>query len=150
MDPTYCYAWGLGSKGQLACTLHQTKSLNALHIPALQKDQTYLEISCGEKHNLLLTEQLQILSCGSNTYGQLGTGSQFAAQAALQASASLANGVLHKVKNFNSGVADSIDRREGQVVVQDRVFQQISCGSEHSFALSKEGELFAWGLNFKG
>jgi alpha-tubulin suppressor-like RCC1 family protein len=29
-------------------------------------------------------------------------------------------------------------------------FQQISCGSEHSFALSKDGELYSWGLNFKG
>jgi alpha-tubulin suppressor-like RCC1 family protein len=29
-------------------------------------------------------------------------------------------------------------------------FQQVSCGSEHSFALSKDGELYSWGLNFKG
>jgi len=26
----------------------------------------------------------------------------------------------------------------------------ISSGSEHSFALSTDGELFSWGLNFKG
>ena len=29
-------------------------------------------------------------------------------------------------------------------------FQQVSCGSEHSYALSKDGEVYAWGLNFKG
>jgi alpha-tubulin suppressor-like RCC1 family protein len=29
-------------------------------------------------------------------------------------------------------------------------FQQVSCGSEHSYALSKDGEVFSWGLNFKG
>ena len=29
-------------------------------------------------------------------------------------------------------------------------FQQVSCGSEHSFALSKDGEIYSWGLNFKG
>jgi alpha-tubulin suppressor-like RCC1 family protein len=26
----------------------------------------------------------------------------------------------------------------------------VSCGSEHSYALSKDGEVFSWGLNFKG
>ena len=29
-------------------------------------------------------------------------------------------------------------------------FQQVSCGSEHSYGLSKDGEVFSWGLNFKG
>lgn len=29
-------------------------------------------------------------------------------------------------------------------------FQQVACGSEHSFGLSKDGELYSWGLNFKG
>lgn len=26
----------------------------------------------------------------------------------------------------------------------------MSCGAEHSFALSTTGELYSWGLNFKG
>ena len=29
-------------------------------------------------------------------------------------------------------------------------FDQIACGSEHSMALSSDGELYSWGLNFKG
>jgi len=29
-------------------------------------------------------------------------------------------------------------------------FAQLSCGAEHSFALSTAGELYSWGLNFKG
>lgn len=28
--------------------------------------------------------------------------------------------------------------------------QQIACGSENCFALSKDGEMYSWGLNFKG
>jgi alpha-tubulin suppressor-like RCC1 family protein len=31
-----------------------------------------------------------------------------------------------------------------------KAFQQVCCGSEHSFCLSTEGEVFSWGLNFKG
>lgn len=29
-------------------------------------------------------------------------------------------------------------------------YDAIVCGSEHSFALTTDGELFSWGLNFKG
>lgn len=29
-------------------------------------------------------------------------------------------------------------------------FQQVACGSEHSYGLTKDGELYSWGLNFKG
>lgn len=27
---------------------------------------------------------------------------------------------------------------------------QVSCGAEHSFAISDQGDLYSWGLNFKG
>ena len=27
---------------------------------------------------------------------------------------------------------------------------QISCGSEHSFAVTDAGDLYSWGINFKG
>jgi len=30
------------------------------------------------------------------------------------------------------------------------LFQQISTGSDHCFALTEAGELYSWGLNFKG
>ena len=29
-------------------------------------------------------------------------------------------------------------------------FDQVACGSEHSMALTTEGDLYSWGLNFKG
>ena len=35
----------------------------------------YFESACGENHSLLLTDQLEIISFGSNIYGQLGIGS---------------------------------------------------------------------------
>lgn len=60
---------------------------------------------------------------------------------------------IFRVKNFNTdpNQLDSSDNREiSSGNNQKRRFQQISCGSEHSFALSEEGELFSWGLNFKG
>ena len=37
-----------------------------------------------------------------------------------------------------------------QVSQQNHDFRQVSCGAEHSFALSTTGELYSWGINFKG
>ena len=68
----YCNAWGLANKGQLGCSFHSMKSLNALRIPNLQEGMVgggYFESACGENHTLLLTDQLEILSFGSNVYG---------------------------------------------------------------------------------
>lgn len=33
-----------------------------------------MEMACGENHTLMLTDALEVVSCGSNTYGQLGIG----------------------------------------------------------------------------
>jgi alpha-tubulin suppressor-like RCC1 family protein len=50
---------------------HSVKSINPLRIPPL--NEGYFDVSCGENHNLFLSEQLSLISCGSNTYGQLGS-----------------------------------------------------------------------------
>ena len=52
------------------------------------------------------------------------------------------------MRNFNATVNNSSDNRVDSAGVP--AFQQIACGSEHSFALTKDGELYSWGLNFKG
>jgi len=33
---------------------------------------------------------------------------------------------------------------------QNHEIAQVSCGAEHSFSLTTTGELYSWGLNFKG
>jgi len=38
-------------------------------VTPLEKNEHFLDIDCGENHTLLLTDCLQIVSCGSNTYG---------------------------------------------------------------------------------
>lgn len=114
-------------------------------------------MSCGENHNLLLTDKLQIHSCGSNTYGQLGIGNMNVSllhqQNPNQLGGQGVQSTIFRVKNFynESLASNSTDRRESQSNDSTKKeFQQISCGSEHSFALSSEGDLYSWGLNFKG
>lgn len=38
----------------------------------------------------------------------------------------------------------------GGGAAQPLQFDQVACGSEHSMALTTDGELYSWGLNFKG
>ena len=56
---------------------------------------------------------------------------------------------IFRVKNFvGEPQSTSSDLRESKS--QDKTFEQVSCGSEHSFAISTDGDLYSWGLNFKG
>lgn len=43
--------------------------MNAAQILPIDKNENFLDISCGENHTLLLTDTLEVVSCGSNTYG---------------------------------------------------------------------------------
>lgn len=56
---------------------------------------------------------------------------------------------MFRVRNFiGEPQFNSSEKRDSQV--QDKTFEQVACGSEHCFALSTDGDLFSWGLNFKG
>ena len=65
----YITSWGLAQRGQLGYDYHSIKSLNAHQVNLLDKNENVLDVSCGENHTLLLTDNLDVLSCGSNTYG---------------------------------------------------------------------------------
>lgn len=56
---------------------------------------------------------------------------------------------IFRIKTFTGDpITTSSDRRD--LSSTERAFEFIQCGSEHSYALSTEGDLFSWGLNFKG
>lgn len=84
-------------------------------------------MAAGENFSLFLTQTNQLYSCGANTFGQLGVGEQTEQKLVAGQQAT-----IHAVKG------------------QGRLFEQISTGSDHCFALTQEGELYSWGLNFKG
>ena len=75
-------------------------------------------MSCGGKHTLLLTEELEVLSFGVGEFGHLGTGST---------SDSLVPAPLVSL--------ESVD------VVQ------VAAGFDHSLILTSTGKVFAWGRN---
>jgi len=58
---------------------------------------------------------------------------------------------MHSVNEFVDD-AEGADEtsQEGEKISTNHEFSQVSCGSEHSYALTTSGELYSWGLNFKG
>ncbi|XP_033239286.1 probable E3 ubiquitin-protein ligase HERC4 isoform X1 [Drosophila pseudoobscura] len=95
-----------------------------LPIPELQA-YVVIQIACGSRHSMALTEWGQILSCGDNDCGQVG---HFTDNDVIE---------LSKILRF------LVSKRLVVVV-------QIACGNNHSLALTSCGELYSWGYNIYG
>ena len=54
----------------------------------------------------------------------------------------------------NEAPSSNLDQRQRSnsqpEIVQNQEIAHVSCGAEHSFALTTSGELYSWGLNFRG
>ncbi|KAJ3614588.1 hypothetical protein NHX12_018159 [Muraenolepis orangiensis] len=82
-----------------------------------------IQVACGDHHSIILTEDGQALTWGSNAQGQLGL--TFPKPSVLEAPTSVA---------ALSGVP----------------LVQVTAGGAHSFALSVSGTVFGWGQNDAG
>lgn len=80
------------------------------------KDLIIKEICCGNEHSLAVTLQGNVYAWGNNTNKQLGIGYNSP------------NKVDHPTRVYNVGSVT-----------------QISCGYEHSVALTRAGEVYSWG-----
>jgi alpha-tubulin suppressor-like RCC1 family protein len=80
-----------------------------------------VSVSCGEKHTLILTDDGEVLSCGVGEYGRLGTGSTSDCTAPL---------TLESLLDYD--------------------IVQAVAGASHSLALTREGQVYAWGRNDMG
>jgi E3 ubiquitin-protein ligase HERC4 len=69
---TGVFGWGRGRDGQLALGVKDEGSVvSPKEISGLQR-LNIKEISCGEKHTLIVTKGGELHSCGSNEHGELG------------------------------------------------------------------------------
>eukprot|EP00742_Colponemidia_sp_Colp-10_P006762 GILJ01007247.1.p1 GENE.GILJ01007247.1~~GILJ01007247.1.p1 ORF type:complete len:881 (-),score=84.03 GILJ01007247.1:123-2765(-) len=84
-------------------------------------DNGYLHIACGENHTAVVTGHKRLLTFGKNVYGQLGHGNEYPC--------------------FTPLLVTTVD---GKSIVS------TSCGTEHMAALSRDGEVYTWGLGFRG
>lgn len=88
---------------------------------SLSITESIFSISTGESHSILLTDSFKLYSFGKNSFGQLGLG-------------------------HNSPVQEPVFLN----YLNSKRIEEVVCGSDHTLALTDEGEVFAWGLNLKG
>ncbi|CDW87912.1 UNKNOWN [Stylonychia lemnae] len=118
-DNQFIFVWGSNEQGQLGIPLQ-----GCIDLPVRQSFFEHIEVRvkdiyAGYQHTLYVTENGQVYSTGSNSFGQLGLGQQelFINQPVL------IEGIL------------------------DRMIIKAAAGEQHSLFLSKEGEVYACGSN---
>lgn len=112
------YTWGSDSCGQLGLETDE----GILYKPKIVKSlasMLLVQISCGYKHCMALTNHGELYTWGSNEFGQLGLG--------------LGPGNVSKPTLVNSLIGLPISF--------------IACGGYHSFVVSKSGAVYGWGKN---
>ncbi|XP_038648646.1 probable E3 ubiquitin-protein ligase HERC6 isoform X2 [Scyliorhinus canicula] len=161
------FAWGAATYGQIGngecCSIVSCpRRVGEIKVPVVQ-------VTCGRYHSLALCKDGAIYSWGQNTYGQLGLGEGFYSQ--LQPNrvtsltgipvAQIAAGGRHSFALSFSGTVFSWGKNShGQLGLKDqkdkvspcRVKQMkrlnvtyISCGSQHTAVLTKDGRVFTCG-----
>jgi alpha-tubulin suppressor-like RCC1 family protein len=111
--------WGINDLGQLGHGDKQTRSAPTFVTILLGSKVFISSVACGENHTLALSREGICYSWGSNRCGQLGRSTE-------------RGGTRHDVP---SRVGDALN---------NKTVSFISCGTEHSAAVSSEGELFAF------
>ncbi|XP_070070832.1 probable E3 ubiquitin-protein ligase HERC3 isoform X1 [Drosophila takahashii] len=117
------YACGSNDHSQLGHELPTKRPRMSpfLLIPELQ-DYVVIQIACGSRHSLALSDWGQVLSWGDNDCGQLG----------------------HATDQDIVQLPKVVRQLVSKTVVQ------IACGNNHSLALTSCGELYSWGSNIYG
>eukprot|EP01084_Bolivina_argentea_P316326 548295_1 len=124
------YSWGNNEFGQLG----DGKKLFAKAskpIPNLLKSfnkYNVISVAVGSSHSLILTNDGNIWSFGDNRKGQLGNGKTS--------------------KEGDKNPTPKVIKKLSEM--KDEYFINISAGSEHSGAVSKNGKLYCWGSNEHG
>ena len=115
------YVWGCNNVGQLGIgdvhgegiMKHHTTAYKAIKWPT-----GIVDIKCGVSHTLVLTENKEVYSCGSNAFGQLG------------------RNVDESRDSLSLSKLDSISN-----------IVRIECGSYHSMCIDTSNDLFVFGDN---
>jgi len=117
------YCWGHNYNGVLGTGREDwDTSTDRPELNQYLKDEMIIDICIGFQHSIVLTDEGQVYTFGSNEFGQIGCGGDCEKQL-----------TPYRVKGFN-----------GEKV------KTIACGSYHLMAITESGKLFSWGLNDYG
>jgi alpha-tubulin suppressor-like RCC1 family protein len=129
------FAWGDAYRGQLGNGSSGSSSESVTtpenvtaNFVGLATGEIVTTISAGGSggHSLALTSLGKVFAFGSNSYGQLGTGTT--------TNASLPENITAKFTGLAAG----------------EIVTSVDAGGGHSLALTSLGKVFAWGYNYRG
>uniref|UniRef100_A0A4W4FWY4 HECT domain-containing protein n=1 Tax=Electrophorus electricus TaxID=8005 RepID=A0A4W4FWY4_ELEEL len=167
------FAWGAGEGGQLG--LGTTEE--AVRVPRLIKklcEHRISQVMCGNQHCIALSKDGQLFTWGQNSSGQLGLGkgepssvspqplkslcgiplAQISAGGDHSFALSLSGAVFGWGRNSAGqlGLNDELDRAVPCHIkfLRSQKVVYISCGDEHTAALTKDGGLFTFGNGSRG
>ena len=127
------YAWGDNGYGQLgngsATTTKQKTPVPVKKPAGVSDDFTYVQVSTGYRHSLALGSDGYVYAWGNNTYAQLGNNTSGGYSVV---PVRVCDPSTHS--NVNTGLKAI----------------QVDAGGEHSLAVDKEGNVWAWGRNGNG
>eukprot|EP01018_Ginkgo_biloba_P006054 Gb_33143 [translate_table: standard] len=165
--------WGNGDFGRLGLSSPMSKWEPTI-CKSLQHHQPR-SIACGGAHTLILTEQGRVFATGLNDFGQLGVpfetkytqepievvglpeGISQIFAGYYHSSAISGEGVVYVWGSNSTGQLGLGKKAPRKVPVANKVealsgirIKMIALGSEHSIALSEDGEVLSWGTGKNG
>ncbi|XP_024115134.1 probable E3 ubiquitin-protein ligase HERC3 [Oryzias melastigma] len=167
------FVWGAGDGGQLGLGAAET----AVRIPRLVKklcDHSISQVVCGNQHCIALSRDGQLFTWGQNSSGQLGLGKGETGKLSPSPVKSLAGIPLAQITaggdhcfavSMSGAVFGWGKNKAGQLGLNDKQDRAvpchikflrsqkvvyISCGDEHTAALTKNGGLFTFGDGSRG
>ncbi|XP_028323711.1 probable E3 ubiquitin-protein ligase HERC4 [Gouania willdenowi] len=172
-DKGLVFSWGFGSDGQLGLNNFEECVRVPRNIKSLS-DVQIAQVACGFWHSLALSKGGQVYSWGQNRYGQLGLGlngqsvstpqpiqslqgipfAQITAGGAHSFALTLSGAVFGWGCNkFGQlGLNDMNDHHYPSLLksLRSQKVVYVSCGEDHTAALTKEGGVFTFGAGGYG
>ena len=164
------FMWGEGTHGKLG---HNSR--DSLYVPFVVAATTKIPIrmcALGRDHSVLLAVEGYVLTCGSNAYGQLGTGDHDNSRLTLtlvQSATdvrSIASGHYHTLALMGTGkvmawgggswgklgLSSDANVKTPRLIaaLQASIVDDIACGAHHSACISSTGDVWTWGKGLRG
>nr|XP_033783847.1 secretion-regulating guanine nucleotide exchange factor isoform X2 [Geotrypetes seraphini] len=175
-DTGELFVCGQNKVGQLG--LNHTTDVTHFTFCAALTNRHVVQVACGWDFTVMLTGDGQVLSCGSNSFGQLGLPQKSCAvpqliEALTEKIVHVAAGLRHalaateggQVFQWGTGMASQAKRafpgkpvslfltaEEPCIVtgLENIKVKNVAAGSYHSVSLTDEGVLYVWGSNKHG
>lgn len=121
------YSWGWNDYGQLGLGNDDYAISPTLMEKCLFKNEKVLQIKAGIRHSIALTQDGNVYAWGCNHRGRLGLGKNYKTEQQLDKPTLMMKSSFH-----------------------NKEIIQIATGDAHSLALTKKGDVYAWGSNSNG